>query len=387
MQDAQRTPDEELEQALSRLYRTEDAPDSFETGWRASVRREEQIQMTKSPRKHTLRRTLVPALAALVLVAGSLWAGTLEDAQLSPLSQPSPAPTLTRSATNSSATSKMAADMVAESPESESWSIADDAAAGYGAAADYGVAGASGSAMGMTEEGASDERKLVRTASVTLRTTAYDADAAQVKALVSELGGYVESLYEYGDVESGRTRTLSLSLRVPQEKLDAFLGGVEGIGRVTDRSESTTDMTVQYADNAARLKTLYDKMARLNELMAQAGDVSDLVEIENAIADTQYQIDSYETSQRRIDRRVDMSEVGLTLIEETPAQSAVNEDVSLGERLRAALNASIRWLGQFLRNMVVFLVMILPVAIPVAVVALGIWLFVRRRRNKPSKED
>lgn len=365
----QRTPDDALEQALSRLYRTEDAPEAFETGWRASIRREEQIQMTKPSKKHSIGRILVPALAALVLVAGSLWAGTLENGQLASSRQENSVTTRA----SGSVSKSMAGD------QTVSWEASYDTAA----SADYGVT--TGGTLDVTQV-STDERKLVRTASLTLRTTAYDGDAERVKALINELGGYVEDLYEYSDQEKDNARTLSLSLRVPQEKLDDFLNGMEGIGRVTGRSESTTDMTVQYADNEARLKTLYDKLARLNELMAQAEDVSDLVEIEGAIADTQYQIDSYETAQRSIDRRVDMSAVNVTLIEETSAQSAANEDVSLGERVRSALTASIKWLGQFLRNMLVFIVMILPVLVPVAVIALVVWLIVRRRRGRGTGE-
>lgn len=364
----QRTPDDALEQALSRLYRTEDAPEAFETGWRASIRREERIQMTKPSKKHSIGRILVPALAALVLVAGSLWAGTLENEQLASSRQENSAATRA----SGSVSKSMAGDQT----------VSSEASYDTAAAADYGVT--TGGAPDVTRV-STDERKLVRTASLTLRTTAYDGDAERVKALINELGGYVEELYEYQEKENART--LSLSLRVPQERLDDFLNGIEGIGRVTGRSESTTDMTVQYADNEARLKTLYDKLARLNELMAQAEDVPDLVEIEGAIADTQYQIDSYETAQRGIDRRVDMSAVNVTLIEETSAQSAANEDVSLGERVRSALTASIKWLGQFLRNMLVFIVMILPVLVPVAVIALAVWLIARRRRGKASKED
>lgn len=107
-------------------------------------------------------------------------------------------------------------------------------------------------------------------------------------------------------------------------------------------------MTVQYTDNAARLQTLRDKLARLNELIKQAEDVESLIQIETAISDTQYQIDRYETSQRDIDRQADMSAVSVTLMEETAAQSASAAGIGLGERVRAALGASVEWMGRFL---------------------------------------
>ena len=367
-----------LEQALCRLYQSEEPPAGFETGWRAAVRREESMmRMAEKSTRRPLWRAIVPACAALVLVVGSLWAGTL-DLEGSAPSEKSAA-TGAGYADSASTTSYSASNaMMARSADTAVYDlyVAEESGASTGgtSAADAGTEASAG-------------QKLVRTASLTLRTTAFEADLESVQALLESLGGYVENLYEYGDVESGDTRTASLSVRVPSENLDAFLTGVEGVGRVTDRSESVTDMTVQYTDNQARLDTLYAKMERLNQLMAQAQEVSDLIELESAIADTQYEIERYETSQRSIDRRVDMSAVSVTLLEDTPAQSATAEDVGLGERLGAALNASLRWLGGFLRNMLVFVTMILPVAVPVAAIAAAAWLIVRRRRSRSPKDD
>lgn len=367
-----------LEQALCRLYQSEEPPAGFETGWRAAVRREESMmRMAEKSTRRPLWRAIVPACAALVLVVGSLWAGTL-DLEGSGPSEKSAA-TGAGYADSASTTSYSAPNaMMARSADTAVYDlyVAEESGASTGgtSAADAGTEASAG-------------QKLVRTASLTLRTTAFEADLESVQALLDSLGGYVENLYQYGDVASGDTRTASLSVRVPSENLDAFLSGVEGVGRVTDRSESVTDMTVQYTDNQARLDTLYAKMERLNQLMAQAQEVSDLIELESAIADTQYEIERYETSQRSIDRRVDMSAVSVTLLEDTPAQSATAEDVGLGERLGAALNASLRWLGGFLRNMLVFVTMILPVAVPVAAIAAAAWLIVRRRRSRSPKDD
>lgn len=367
-----------LEQALCRLYQSEKPPAGFETGWRAAVRREESMmRMAEKSTRRPLWRAIVPACAALVLVVGSLWAGTL-DLEGSAPSEKSAA-TGVEYADSASTTSYSASNaLMARSADTAVYDlyVAEESGASTGgtSAADAGTEASAG-------------QKLVRTASLTLRTTAFEADLESVQALLDSLGGYVENLYQYGDVASGDTRTASLSVRVPSENLDAFLSGVEGVGRVTDRSESVTDMTVQYTDNQARLDTLYAKMERLNQLMAQAQEVSDLIELESAIADTQYEIERYETSQRSIDRRVDMSAVSVTLLEDTPAQSATAEDVGLGERLGAALNASLRWLGGFLRNMLVFVTMILPVAVPVAAIAAAAWLIVRRRRSRSPKDD
>ena len=372
------TGHDELEQALSRLYQAQDVPAGFETGWRAAVRREESIQMTQKPRsKRSFWRVFAPACAAVVLVAGSLWAGSAQPG-FNGIS--APAGNAGATASMKSAASSMARSSAQDSAAGALYSVSSEM---DGAISQYAMMDAgenvSVSGSGLAPQ-AQSERKLVRTADLTLRSTAFDTDSQRVKALLENLNGYVESLYQYGDSESDAPRRLHMSLRVPSQQLDAFLSGLSGIGRITDRSESTTDMTVQYTDNAARLQTLRDKLTRLNELIKQAEDVESLIQIEEAISDTQYQIDRYETSQRDIDRQADMSAVSVTLIEETAAQSASASNISLGERIRAALGASVEWMGRFLRDMLVFVVMALPWILSAAVIIVVVWLVWRRRR-------
>jgi len=343
----------DLDKRLSRLYAAP-VPESFETGWRADIRREESMNTMKTGNGKMIWRKLVPALCAMVLVVGGMWAGTLEES-VDQLTAYEPA----------MVTSSRSASGASNGAMNAKYSLmaAEEAAYDTAAAYDYGV----------TTYGAvpQENRKLVRTADLTIRTNGFDAAVEQVEDALHELGGYIENLYQYGE----NTRRLHLSMRVPSEKLDAFLAAMDGAGRVTDRSESTTDMTVEYADNEARLNTLYEKRDRLNELLAKAETVSDLIEIESAIADTQYQIDSFETSQRSIDRQVDMSAVNLTLVEEE--QTVVNPELSLGERIRAGFADSIEWFKDLGRNMVVFVVMASPVIALIAVLWLG-WKAIRK---------
>ena len=290
-----------------------------------------------------------------VLALGAHWAGTLDDAENGAVLTRGTESNMLMSA---KMTSDTAYDMVAEE------------------SMDFGASGSTIAAAGAAYPD-STARKLVRTADLTIRTRTFDEAAESVQELLAEAGGYVESLYEHGEAGS---RRLSLYMRVPSAHLDDFLFSMEGAGRVTDRSQSTTDMTTQYQDNQARLKTLYDKRDRLNALMLQAENVADLIEIESAIADTQYQIDRYETSQRDIDRQVDMSAVSLNLIEERPADTA-QEDPSLWQRIRAGLEASVEGLGEFLRDLTVFLAVALPWAVPVIIVLIVICV-IRKRKGK-----
>jgi len=346
----------DLDQRLSRLYAAP-VPESFETGWRADIRREESLQSMKNWNGKRIWKRLVPALCALVLVVGGLWAGTLDtDVNMSAPEYGYSMVSTSRSASGSSNGMNAKYSLMAAE---ESY----DAAAAY----DTGV-----TTYGAVQQ---TQRKLVRSADLSIRTNAFDDALAHVQDQLSGVGGYIENLYQYGET----TRHISLSMRVPSEKLDDFLLSLEGTGKVTNRSESTVDMTTEYTDNEARLKTLYEKRDRLNELMKQAENVSDLIEIESAIADTQYQIDRFETSQRSIDRQVDMSAVSLTLMEQE--KTVVNPELTLMERIRAGFSDSIEWLGEFGRDVIVFVVMASPVMAVIAAAWLG-WKLIRKLKKR-----
>ena len=306
-----------LDDELMELF-SAPVPSSFEEKWRSAIQREESLTMSQfsghleQEQKNTQRKwwkAVLPAAAALVLVAGSCWVGAQQPEYGASDRSFSAQPRLYTSASDYDGgyqNEAAAYDLVGSSDES-----------GY---AKKSVSMASGSSADTSalEPTAETSRKLIRTASLTIRTAQYDADLEALTQLISSVGGYIESTYQSGDLESGSARSNSMTLRIPSDKLDEFLNGLDSVGRVVDRSESSTDMTVQYADNEARLATLRAKMERLNELLEKAETVEDLISIESAIADTQYSIDSYETRQRTIDRQVDMSEVDIYICGRIP---------------------------------------------------------------------
>lgn len=373
-----------LDEELMDLF-SAPVPSSFDEKWRSAIEREENPTMSQfdgnreQKQKKAARmgrkwwKAAVPAAAALVLVAGSCWVGARQPENGASGLYASDQPRLYSSASSYDGgyENEAAAYGVAVSGDESAY-------------AQKSVAMASGSSAGTTalEPVAEDSRKLIRTASLTIRTAQYDADLDALTQLVKNVGGYIESTYQSGDRENGSARSSSMTLRIPSEKLDEFLNGLDGVGRVVDRSESSTDMTVQYADNEARLATLRAKMERLNELLEKAETVEDLISIESAIADTQYAIDSYETRQRTIDRQVDMSEVDVYLREDSPVETT--SEMSLGERISRAFQTSVEDFGQFLRNMLVFLVMALPALGLIAVVTAAV-LLIRRAKKKRTK--
>ena len=176
----------------------------------------------------------------------------------------------------------------------------------------------------------------------------FDQDYEIILSVTEGYGGYASYVNMYE--QQIDKRYASFELRIPSENLDSFLSEVDAIGRITDRYETANDQTTQYTDTQLRLQTQLDKMTRLQELLLQAETVEDLLAIESEIADTQYEIDSLQSSLNYIDRQVDYSTVSIYLQEQTASDTASAEDLTIGERLFSGLKASLAWLGGFLKT-------------------------------------
>lgn len=223
------------------------------------------------------------------------------------------------------------------------------------------------------------ETKIIRSASMTISTKQYDDAAAELRGLCQTSGGWVSSFSESSN--SSGLRTGWFTFRVPSDRLDDFLAGTGDAGVVVNRSESAYDVTDSYYDTAGRLASKRQLLDRLLALSEQAGDLSELMELETKIADVQYDIDRLQGSLNSTDQQVNYATVDITLREAAPEEAMQVREASLGERMMNALAAGWGALTEFLTDMMVFLVAALPFLIVVGAV-IAVIVVIRRKRRK-----
>ena len=363
-----------LDENLKQLYSIS-TPPSFEERWLTQIKREERINQMKKKsiwQWKGWKTAVLPVAAALVLLVGAGWAGNI-DWEGESLVSSKEAPVGAYSRTNTyGATEEPAMDYSADSGE---YLMADSASAAGG------MTGTTAAPKMADSTADTTQRKLIRTVTLTMRTGNYETDLQAIRQLVATAGGYEEYHYESGDASNGDARYVEMTLRIPADQLDTFLGGVNGVARVVNRSENTVDMTTQYSDNQTRLNTLNVKMTRLNELLAEAESIEDILAIETKITDTQYEIDILTGTQINIDRQVDMSTVHISMKEDKPSE--ITPEMTFGQKLSRALKGSWEGFGEFLRNALLFIIMALPALITIGVVVLVI-ILIRKAVKKRS---
>ena len=203
-------------------------------------------------------------------------------------------------------------------PELATYSMADAGGSAYSAKSAVNTSGGtlltSGNVESDTAARTADNAKIIYTAYLSIETKDYDWAYQQLNDTLSSVDGYMESSNEYTD-STDSTRTLSLTLRVPEGSYDAFVDAAEQAGSVTSKSESADDVTTQYMDIEARLDNLTAQRTRLQELQASADDLTDLLQIESSLSDVQYQIESYQSQLNWYSQQVSYCTVNITLDE------------------------------------------------------------------------
>ena len=243
---------------------------------------------------------------------------------------------------------------------------------------------AAGKSRGYSDENA----KLIRRASARLQTDDFSAAEAALNALVVEQGGYYESAAVEGGgyYDRNAARYGSYVIRVPRQAYDTFLSGVDGVGYVVSLNQSSEEIGEVYFDTEARLRTQQTKQTRLLALLEQAATMEDIIDLENALSEVEYQIEQYSTELRRYDSLVDYATIGVELYEVRRLSDGAGTADRLGTRISTALSEGAQGAGEALGNVIVWcayhLIALLVLAAAAAVV-LAVCLRRRKKRAAP----
>ena len=253
-----------------------------------------------------------------------------------------------------------------------------------------GSSSSSGAAAGDAAARDAASRDIVATGSSTVEVDDIAAAIDAIGSAAAGAGGYVESSQLGGAIgavpyEGSATGPAAssgwITVRVPATALTSTMDGLRQVGVITATTVNRSDVTEQTVDLRARVAAGEASVARLTELMAKAGSVSDLITAESALAERQAQLDSDRQVLQSVESQVAMSSLSVQLVERSPAVAA--DPAGFGDGLGAGWNGLVATLN----GIVIGLGFLLP-WIAVAAVVLTVTWGVRRalRRGREARE-
>ena len=246
-----------------------------------------------------------------------------------------------------------------------------------------------------TVQPVASNRKLIRNVNLSVETTSFDTLTANLTAAVTGFGGYVEQSDISGNSVSSSysgNRYAYLTVRVPSDKLDIFITQVEEQGNITNKSETTQDVTLQYSDIESRKKSLTIEQDRIWALLEKADTLEAVIALESRLSEIRYQLESFESQLRTYDNQVDYSTVYIS-ISEVKVFTPTTPD-SVMTRIQKGFTRNLNNVANGLVDFFVWLVSSLPVLILLAIIAALAFLLVRfvnrrrpRREKRPKRYD
>ena len=226
------------------------------------------------------------------------------------------------------------------------------------------------------------DQKLITTVEINAETEDLDALMPQLSDHIAQLGGYVEfqNTYYGSAYSSYRHRSANMTIRIPADKLSDFLLHVEGASNVISKQQSQDNVTLQYVDTESRVAALEAERDRLMELMEQAGDLSDLLKIEERLTDVLYDLESTTAKLRSLDNQVSYATVNL-YIDEVKILTETQEQ-TVWQRIGSGFGENLRNIGEDIVDFFVWLVTYSPQLIVIGGI---IYLIVRTVRRAIKK--
>ncbi|MEV0252130.1 DUF4349 domain-containing protein [Nocardia sp. NPDC050712] len=186
-------------------------------------------------------------------------------------------------------------------------------------------------------------RKEVVTGNVEIVAGDPIAAAGKVVAQVTAAGGRIDSRTEQPGTEDDDDQpSAALTVRVPADKIDAFIDGLGTIGRVTEISTNRDDVTMQWEDLDARIKALQASVDRLRALITGANNTADLIAAEQALSSRQGELDSLTAQKRHLDDQVALSTLTISLT--TDAKHSDGGPDNFWDGIVAGWNSLVDWL-------------------------------------------
>jgi hypothetical protein len=272
----------------------------------------------------------------------------------------------------------MAGALAGCSSSADSASEMPDAGAAYG---DTGVAdaGAADEAAAQGPRSSVADRSVIITGTMYMTVEDPIASADRATGIVKNAGGRIDARSETAPDEH-YGGSASLTMRIPSNRLDAVVDDLRTLGTVDQFSTDSYDVTTEVTDLEAQISTLRASTDRIQALLLEAEDISDIITLENELARRQAELQSLEAQQRGLDDQVSMSTIDLSLTTE-PVVVVDDSPETFWDGLVSGWNG----LVAFLSGALVILGVILPWAALGGLIFLSVIAVTRARTSRAGR--
>lgn len=215
------------------------------------------------------------------------------------------------------------------------------------------------------------DKKIIKTANLQVEVADYKKYNVLVRAAIKAAGGYVAN-EEQNESEYKIENTVTL--KVPVDQFDEAVAALTpGQEKIRMKKITAEDVTGEVVDTRSRLEAKKQVRLRYLDLLRQAKNMEEILQVQNDINDLQENIEAAVGRVQYLMHSAAFSTIQLSFYQ-VLNPTAVNNDVppGFGKRVLDGLGAGLAWIGELL----ILLVTLWPLWAVVAI----LWWLVRKYR-------
>lgn len=229
------------------------------------------------------------------------------------------------------------------------------------------------------------ERKIIKNAELVFEVSAPEEYQRKISSIAEAKGGYVvssDSSQQGGSETRPPYNIVKIVLRVPSAKFDETVNEIKASGVGTAKQEKITgrDVTEEFIDVEARLRSMKAEEAQILEVLKRANTINDILTVRQQLASIRQQIESLEGRLRYLQNQTSFSTVTVTL--QQPGTYVVSP-TGFFYRLKNAMGDGLNAAAEVVLFLVRAVLALLPLGVIVAIPTFFlVRYFKRRRRNE-----
>ncbi len=162
-----------------------------------------------------------------------------------------------------------------------------------------------------SQKASSQGGMVIQNSSISLLVSDVRETGEKIVSYAKNVGGFMaQSSYSRPDESAFAT----ITVRVPKSRFDEAMAYYRSLSiKVTNEMLIGEDVTEEYVNIEERLETLEKTKAKFEEILDQASEVEDILQVTRELTNLQYQIDALIGQKESIEKNVELTKITLYL--------------------------------------------------------------------------
>jgi len=209
------------------------------------------------------------------------------------------------------------------------------------------------------------DRKIIRNADITMEVDSTTDAQQRVTSIAESNGGFVvtsEAKQRANVDPAKRTLDIKLVVRIPASRFGSALDQIKQLaGNVSQANVSGQDVTEDFIDLEARIRTQKALELQFLEIMKQARKVEDALEVQRQIADVRTDIEKLEGRKRFLENRSSLSTITVNI--QAPKVVEVVNPTGFWRTVRESVIESLELASEMLLFFIRFVIVMVPIGV------------------------